>query len=150
MIHKSLGRGGFTSLRRPQHYFAFCIFIFGLGLLQLSKRTHYKVKKRKVRLLLTQRTSWQERSRTGRAWGLAMCYFRSGSNVLSCKNGKSFLLIQGAGVSSAIILSLPSYPVGIYSLGGLKVNTLILQSAFSFLKNSMLSLLLQNFSPQRP
>jgi hypothetical protein len=70
--------------------------------------------------------------------------------VLSCKNGKSSLHIQGAGFSSAIISSLPSYPVGIYSFGELKVNALILQSAFSFLKNSMLSLLLQNFSAQRP
>lgn len=74
LIHKSIGRGCFTSSRGSQHSFAFCVFVLGLGLLQLSKRKHYKVKKRKVRLLLAQRTSWQERSSTGRAQGLAMLF----------------------------------------------------------------------------
>lgn len=74
LIHKSIGRGCFTSLRGSQHSFAFCVFVLGLGLLQLSNRKHYKVKKRKVRLLLAQRTSWQERSSTGRAQGLAMLF----------------------------------------------------------------------------
>lgn len=53
---------------------AFCVLVLGLGLLQLSKRIHYQVKKRKVRLLLAQRTSWQERSSTGRAQGLTMLF----------------------------------------------------------------------------
>lgn len=74
LIHKSIGRVYFTSSRGSQHSFAFCVFVLGLGLLQLSKRKHYKVKKRKVRLLLAQRTSWQERSSTGRAQGLAMLF----------------------------------------------------------------------------
>lgn len=74
LIHKSIGRVYFTSSRGSQHSFAFCVFVLGLGLLQLSKRKHYKVKKRKVRLLVAQRTSWQERSSTGRAQGLAMLF----------------------------------------------------------------------------